>query len=248
MPGTLGRRAPEDFDHIEKYPLSLDLSQISSPRPVVLGINWYSAFDSPTYDATTRSYWVARDRNLGFVRGGHCVCLKPRGFSDPTLWWNWYDQGAEGACVGFGCSRMMSIYNGRRYYARWLWDHAKMRDEWSDTNPGDDKGTSVRAGFDVLRTQGHVHFNNAEWYEWDIQGDYQRRDALKPNPAEGISANRWFTNMDDLLDVLGYTNVGYVDILNSWGTYYPHLVRMPVDVLNRVVFIEDGEAGVATDR
>ena len=24
-------------------------------------------------------------------------------------WWDFYDQGTEGACVGFGCSRMMSL-------------------------------------------------------------------------------------------------------------------------------------------
>ena len=30
--------------------------------------------------------------------------------------------GPEGACVGFGCSRMMSLLNRKRYDARWLWD------------------------------------------------------------------------------------------------------------------------------
>src|ERR1044072_8760996 len=246
LQGSLRRRTPSDWSHVERYPFSMDLHETVAPRPVVLGINWYTAFDSPRQDSMGK-WWVGRDGNLGSVRGGHCVCLKPRGCSDPTLWWQWYDQGAEGACVGFGSSPMMSIYNNRRYYARWLWDHAKMIDEWNDTNPGDDNGTSVHAAFDVLRTQGHVHFTESRWYEWDVQGNYKLRDALKPNPAEGISANRWMTDANDVLDVLGYSGVGYVDILNSWGVYYPHLVRMPVDVLQRLIN-EDGEAGVATDR
>ena len=71
-------------------------------------------------------------------------------------WREFYNQGQEGACVGFGSSEMMSILNHRRYDARWLWNEAKKIDEWPDTNPGDDNGTSVRAAMDVLRTEGHI--------------------------------------------------------------------------------------------
>jgi len=95
-----------------------------------------------------------------------------------------YDQGAEGACVGFGSSQMMSILNHHRYDARWLWNHAKMIDEWPDTNPGDDNGTSVRAAMDVLRTQGHVRI---------LHG----RDQ-PVSPLEGIASNSWATSVDDV--------------------------------------------------
>lgn len=95
-----------------------------------------------------------------------------------------YDQGNEGACVGFGSSQMMSILNKRRYDARWLWNQAKIVDEWPDTNPGDDNGTSVRAAMDVLRNQGHVRV-------------YNKQD-LPVNPAEGIQENRWATQVDEL--------------------------------------------------
>lgn len=96
----------------------------------------------------------------------------------------YYDQGEEGACVGFGSSQMMSILNQHRYDARWLWEQAKVYDEWPDTNPGDDEGTSVRAGMDVLRQVGHVRV---------LRG--------KDNPAnlvEGIQENRWATKVDEI--------------------------------------------------
>jgi hypothetical protein len=41
--------------------------------------------------------------------------------------------------------------------------------------------------------------------------------------------------------------LNYVDILNSWGRGYPHLVRMPVTVLDRLLR-EDGEMTLVTDR
>ncbi len=95
-----------------------------------------------------------------------------------------YDQKSEGACVGFGSSWMMSILNRRKYDARWLWDRAKEVDEWSDTNPGDNQGTSVRAAMDVLRKLGHVRILNGS----------DRPVSLK----EGILENRWATTVDQV--------------------------------------------------
>ncbi|MDX2646227.1 hypothetical protein PV341_22210 [Streptomyces sp. PA03-1a] len=95
-----------------------------------------------------------------------------------------YDQGREGACVGFSSSWMMSILNRRRYEAHWLWDRAKETDEWPDTKPGDNNGTSVRAAMDVLRTQGHRRLV---------------RGAGGPvSLAEGILENRWATGTDEI--------------------------------------------------
>jgi hypothetical protein len=95
-----------------------------------------------------------------------------------------YDQGREGACVGFASSWMVSILNRRRYDARWLWDRAKEVDEWPQTNPGDGKGTSVRAAMDVLRTQGHARI---------VRGHTQ-----PCSPADGLLENRWATNVDGI--------------------------------------------------
>jgi hypothetical protein len=96
------------------------------------------------------------------------------------------NQGAEGACVGFGCSMMMRILNGpsRVYDCRWLWNAAKMVDEWPDTNPGDDNGTSVRAACDVLRTQGHVLVKKGTDFPCSME--------------EGIAENRWAQTVDEM--------------------------------------------------
>jgi hypothetical protein len=154
LAGGLGRRVPTDFSHVEKYPLSaLPREEQPSHVPMAFGVNWYVNFDSPVKEADGR-YWIGRG-NLGTIRGGHCICIRSVSQMDTTDWWKFYNQGAEGACVGFGCSRMMSLLNRKRYDARWLWDQAKIVDEWPDTNPGDDNGTSVRAGCDVLRNRGH---------------------------------------------------------------------------------------------
>lgn len=239
----LGRRVPTDWTHVDKYPLTAPrLEEITAPRPIVIGVNWYSNFDRPVKDAQG-NYWIGQG-DLGRARGGHCVCLKPKGARDSAQRWDFYDQGAEGACVGFGSSRMMTFFNGKLYLARWLWDKAKLIDEWSDTTPGDDNGTSVRAALDVLRTQGHVPY--VDKYA-PLQTNWQERDKLVGKPAEGITANRWITSIDDALQVLGYTGLDYVDVVNSWGRNYPHLVRMPVTTLE-TLWKEEGEIGVATDR
>ena len=123
----------------------------AKPTPVVIGVNWYVEFDEPVKDAEGH-YWIARDAKLTKVRGGHCVCLKPKGHSDPDAWWDFYNQGSEGACVGFGISRLASQLNRKLYDGFWLYHEAQKIDEW----PGEDyDGTSVRAGLDILRKRGH---------------------------------------------------------------------------------------------
>jgi hypothetical protein len=63
-----------------------------------------------------------------------------------------------------------------------------------------------------------------------------------------LIANRWAQNIEDVLRVLGYAGLDYVDIMNSWGRAgYPHLVRMPATVLDRLRR-EEGEIGLVTDR
>ena len=95
-----------------------------------------------------------------------------------------YDQQREGACVGFASSWMMSMLNRRLYDARWLWNEAKEIDEWPDTNPGDNSGTSVRAAMDVLRKVGHCRI--------------YREKARPPHLAEGILRNRWARTVDEI--------------------------------------------------
>lgn len=242
MAKGLGRHVPSDWRHVERFPLTV-ATMPTQPTPVVIGVNWYSAFDRPLRDKSGH-WWIGRDANLGSVRGGHCVTLRPAGLRDPTSWWQFYDQGYEGACVGFGVSRVLSLMNRRRYLARWTWDRAKEIDEWVETNPGDDNGTSVRAGLEVSRVQGAVRWNGTLTA---ADADWRLRGMIDGDLDEGIGTYRWALSMDDVLRVLDSPTLGYVTVLNSWGRSYPHLVRMPVTTLDRL-WREDGEIGLVTDK
>lgn len=230
--GELGRREPTDWEHVEKYPLTA-LPEVERPTgvPSPVGINWYAEFDNPV-QGKDRRWRVAQSGRLTRIRGGHCVVFPQARFSDPTNWWDFYNQGREGACVGFGESRAMSLMNRRRYDARWLYRKAQLIDEWSDTPPGE--GTSVRAGLDVLRNVGHIRV-------------YGKKPGT-PNLAEGIAANRWADNIEDWLTALGRPGASEVPFLNSWGRGYPHIVYMPVDGVLERLMREDGEFAIITDR
>lgn len=109
-------------------------------------------------------------------------------------WWKQWDQGNEGACVGFGESAMMAITNRMqrysttgtwvtyRYAGRWLYDEAQLVDPWSDTPP--EEGTTLDAGARVLKAQGHRRVQNGK---------------IGPVLLEnGISAYRWAQNHDEI--------------------------------------------------
>jgi hypothetical protein len=239
--GALGRRVPPDWRHYELYPLTAQALAEVKPGPLVGGFRWYSNFDAPERDSAG-NYWIGRG-DLGRVRGGHCVCFKPAATRDVYAWWSFYDQGREGACVGFGTSRAKSLVDRKRYFARWLWDRAKEIDVWPETNPGDDEGTSVRAALNVLKNSGHI--------AWDKR-QHERLDAfararLTATFAEGINAYRWLNSAQDALEVLGQPGREAVPMLNSWGRDYPHITYMPAATLQRLID-EDGELAAFTDR
>lgn len=245
----LGRFIPDDFRHLEKYPLTaLPDEQRPMRVPVVIGVNWYSEFDNPEQDTGTDEYWVARGgaSSLTNIRGGHCVCLEPGGEPNTEAWWDFYDQGREGACVGFGWSRCMTILNGGPLYAaRWLWDRSKEQDEWTDTNPGDNNGTSVRAAGDVLSDSGHV-----SWEAGFADDDHTERDDYPADRQQGILHFRWAQSVAEVHSVLGNERadeLGAVPFLNSWGRDYPQRTWMPDDVLERLMD-EEGEVAIPTDR
>lgn len=100
----------------------------------------------------------------------------------PRQYRDLYDQGREGACVGFSQSWMMSILNRVKYFAPWLYLEAQNVDEYADTPPAE--GTSLRAGFDILRTRGHRQ----------IWGQRTREEQLR----HGIQANRWARTVDEM--------------------------------------------------
>jgi hypothetical protein len=228
----LGRYIPNDSEHLDKYPLRRSNAPTAAV-PIQVGVNWYSDFDHPVKDRDG-SWWVGKDsKNLGYLRGGHSVCIPHDPYRDLYSWWLYYDQGYEGACVGFAASRMMSLLNRERYDARWLWEEAKEVDEWSDTNRGDNEGTSVRAAVDILRTLGHK---------------LPRKSG--PDASRGVLHNVWSSSADQDLSVLQnakYNKRGAMPFLNSWGNEYPRLVWMPCETWERL-HRERGEFTIITDR
>ncbi|TDD44241.1 hypothetical protein [Saccharopolyspora elongata] len=240
----LGRFLPDDWRHVENYPLTA--ASRPAQVPVVIGVNWYTEFDRPQAGEDGVPF-VAREgaKSLTRIRGGHAVCLEPGGEPDREQWWKFYDQGSEGACVGFAWTRCMTILNDELYTAWWLWDRAKDRDQWPETNPGDSNGTSCRAAAEVLASAGHVDWENSH-----ANDDHTERVRYVADAADGIKVFRWAASVDDVHAVLGNTRadeLGAVPFLNSWGTDYPHRVWMPDEVLDRLMR-EDGEIAVPTDR
>ena len=200
--------------------------------PVVLGIDWYTGFDRPTL--RDGKWWIPEPGKWGSLRGGHAICGKPKNIPDNEDWWKFYDQGSEGACVGFAWTRAKTLLERAKFKAPALYYEAQRVDEWpGGAYPGANpvyEGTSVRAGAEVLRTKGHITVNSVKW-----------------NPAFGIKAYRWTTDPAEVCRVLGWP-VGPVPLLNSWGEFgYPHVTWMPFETLGKLLE-QGGEAAVPTDR
>ena len=224
MARGLGRKAPTDWKHYEKFPLTLAATPVAAP--VVWGINWYESFDMP-HRHLNGEWWIG-EGDLGEILGGHAIPSPMVGARDLISWYEFYDQGEEGACVGFSSSRAMSWLNRKKYDAEWLYRTAQTIDEW----PGEDyEGTSVRAAAEVLRTQGHKPYNK------------------DPNSADGIQAYRWIKDVNDVLNVVGgeQKRRGAITWRNSWGVYYPQKVWLPAETAQRLID-EDGEVVVFTDK
>lgn len=175
-----------------------------------------------------------------------------------------YDQGVEGACVGFAWSWAMSILNRRFYDARWLYREAQRVDEW----PGENyDGTSVRAGGDVLRARGHrlQHNHNHEHTEelvhgidtfrWGKTADDVRTAIAHGNPV--VLGVDWMSSFDEPEEHKGEHWIGRGDLgrlrgghaicvygvsdrrqavklVNSWGKGWP-LVWLPYETLDTLL-------------
>src|SRR5438552_12551420 len=127
MPGALGRLKPPDTKHLEAFPLTAELLPVDVP--VVVGFDWYTAFDSPR--KLPNGSWhlpdVSKGEKLGSIRGGHCFCFEPMGAvrHNKEADRRFYNQGQEGACVGFGCSRAQTIEKHVLLDGFWLYDQAR---------------------------------------------------------------------------------------------------------------------------
>jgi hypothetical protein len=127
--------------------------------------------------------------------------------------WHWsHDQGREGSCVGHGCAMERAITNStqnkilralrlytRRYDPLDLWNEAKLIDEFPETQPGDDNGTTVRAGYDVLRDRGPRRIALGG-IKLNASGDPVVDDQHEraPDIDEGVIRTRWATTVDEI--------------------------------------------------
>lgn len=187
-----------------------------------------------------------------------------------------YDQGTEGACVGFASSWAMSILNRQFYDAQWLYRLAQANDEW----PGENyDGTSVRAGMDMLKTYGHKVAwkgrnsphdirHGIESYHWARTVD-EVRTAIDAG-APVVLGIDWYSSFDNpsihrneswigRSTSIGQLRGGHaiccygasdrreaVKLVNSWGSQFP-TVWLGYKVLERLL-AQGGEAAVITDR
>lgn len=237
MPGALGLIKPPDRRHLELFPLSAVPTPVGVPVP--LGVNWMTSFDSPK-KAKDNSYHlpdVAKGESLGSIRGGHCFVTVPLGQvkHDTLARWRFYDQGVEGACVGFGLSRMQTIDNSKLYDGFWLYDQARKTEGTYPTG----EGSTVRAGCKVLVAQGH-RIQTGEGVCVRNTGD------SPPNKLEGIKAYRWASTAEEVCKALNRLNAAAIPFENSWGEGYPKECWMPVATLERLLH-EEGEAAVVVD-
>lgn len=141
----------------------------------------------------------------------------------------WYDQGDRNGCVGACLSQLSSVNNSspygfRRYDWRWLWDRAKEIDPWGDTNPGDNNGTALSAGFDVLRRVGHVRVFRGE--------------GKPPDPEEGVAENRWARSVDEIRTALA------AGIVVAAGTNWYRQMGEPEERERGEWWVKDGDLGM----
>lgn len=256
MAHDLGRVKPPDWKHVDSWPLTAD-TMPTKPTPGVMGIDWFSAFDDPKQDSSGK-WWTGVDENFkalteaqleaSGLRGGHAICTKPRGATDPTAWWVFYNQEdrqlpvsvyrtpygwKRGGCTGFAIGRALTQMNRVRYDPYHLYHENQEHDVWPGSNY---EGSSVRASMDVARDIG--------------PRPVVRGVSKDPDPKQGIAANRWARDAEDFAQASGYGGLEFVDLLQSWGRLpagWPHVVRLPLSIV-QILLQRDGELAVVTDR
>jgi hypothetical protein len=244
----LDRLPSATTEHLDRYPLTA-ATLPSQATPVVIGVNWYSNFDRPTKRRIRGRDWpVIGDGDLGRVRGGHAVCLRPWGVVDTTGWHKYYDQMAEGRCVEFAWLRALSLMNRRRYDITSRWHYWQMQriDEWpGGSYPGGSpsyEGTSVRAGGEIMQKRGAIPARPK-----GAPISYEEAE-VGVSSTDGILTYRWAQSWDDVRASLRVPDwLPGVPLLNSWATGYPHQTLLLDDAGARLL-AEDGEMGVAVDR
>jgi hypothetical protein len=114
-----------------------------------------------------------------------------------------------------------------RYNPWWLWNQAKLIDPWTDTNPGDESGTTVRAASQILVEKGHV-----QWINEDDPNSFS-----DPEASYGVAAVRWATTVDEMRMAL-YANIPMAIGVN----WYPNFDKP--EYIDTDYWIGRGDLGV----
>ena len=244
---ALGCIIPEDKSHMVRKPLAaIPYGKLAAaaPVPVVLGVNWYESFDQPKVmpskqEGTSYHLPNSSTEDLGQIRGGHCFCLLPMGGVklETEVWRKFYNQQAEGACVGFGNSRAQTIMHGGILFdAFWLYDECRRKE---GTFPNGE-GSTVKAASEVLELEGHrVQTGTTECLRETHDGPIEL--------TYGVKAVRWTTSVTEVLAALSRPGAEAVPFSNNWGDGYPNITWMPVPTLRRLLQ-EGGEAAAYQER
>jgi len=229
----LGRNPAPDSEkavYLGRYALAAEEIP-EQPVPVVLGTSWYRSMFNPDIDENGVG-WIKSVS--GGIVGGHAYTLKPPTMTDLPGAHRHYDQGATSQCVGFSRSRASSLVDGRLFDGASLYRRAQILDEWSGEEPAY-QGTSVNAGCQVAAKEGL----------WLVRGG---RVSKSPGERWKIGRYWWATDVATVVAALhADINLGYVEILNSWGTSAPHITRMTLEVLERLLVDEDGDASIVVN-
>ena len=185
----LGRRIPPDMEHVRKYALRSIQKDTTKQVKVVLPLpSWSRNHNQGSEGACVGfgSSMMMAILNLMQAKASIGVGIMPDvppPGAKPELP-HWLSHVAE--AVGSGNVLDDCI----RYDPWWLWDRAKESDPWTDTNPGDQNGTTVRSAVEVLMKQGHCLWEPADTTYNTIHED-QDVDL-------GIQAVRWATTVDEM--------------------------------------------------
>ncbi len=101
-----------------------------------------------------------------------------------------YNQASYSACVGFSKGYITSHTEGGLIDALALWNRAKELDGIPWTNPGDNEGTTLRAGYEARRHEG------VRRLVWDRK--QRRYVSTEPDPATKLQSYWWATTVAEI--------------------------------------------------
>ena len=254
-PKPLGRRAPTDWRHYEKFPLTAATTP-TTPTPVAIGVNWYEDFDKPVQKGSR--YWIGLNPKQLGKRPRRALRLprarrparrqrrdRPPAAGQPELV-GLLRPGPRGRV-----RRLRLLAHDEPAQPQALRRPLAVGLGQVDRRVGRDQPRR-RRGHERARRVRHP----ARARPRAVEGRPSRGAATSsatrrsPRPARASPSTggpRPSTRSTTSSRARPTTRAGAVRILNSWGRGYPHRVWMPDETLQRLID-EDGEVALVTDR